>query len=72
LHLGNGIVEIRAHHNELVGIAHHGQVYLTPNHHEYDTRFYMEWYGIRLLLELAIMDDTLALTTMVILILIMY
>jgi hypothetical protein len=45
LHLGNGIVELRAQYGELVALSPTGQAYLTPNHLDYDTRFHMEWFN---------------------------
>jgi hypothetical protein len=45
LHLGNGIVELRAQDGMLVALSPTGQTYLTPNHLDYDTRFHMEWFN---------------------------
>jgi len=44
-HLGNGIVELKALFGQLVAVAPNGGVYLSPTHMDYDTKFYMEFYG---------------------------
>jgi len=45
LHLGNGIVEIKTNHGHFIAVGHHGRVYLSDYHHDYDTRFHMEFHG---------------------------
>jgi len=44
-HLHDDVVELQTHHGKFVGVADHGNVYLSYHHHDYDTKFHFEHHG---------------------------
>jgi len=41
---GDNKVSLRTHHNKYVAADSSGFIYLTHQHHEFETKFFLEWF----------------------------